>query len=375
MAEQEVFLKAMRVFETPEEFYEEAKLMLTDAEIRYIALAGKETLSPAQMTALIVKNGLSDDPEGMIRAMYAKAITEKIIPGFVNPVYGLFGNPVGEDFDFYKVEREVTPEENARASYRVTNFYTRLPYFAQFEPDAYAPIPKARKQALNEWDLIEYMHDYENVIRSKMDGYEEKMHQNDWLSLDEAMAVLEKNRDFIYLIPCNCKMMVYDHDKLREVCVRFYGGPNTEYDRGHGRRITLEEAKELVLKFRASGLMQCGEGYSMCNCDSQCCFPIEVSRRMGARGIFPRANWKTSFDPEKCVRCGKCTRVCNFDAVRFGWNNTISFDADRCWGCTLCASACPTGALTVAPIEHHFKNTDAEGNLTPIRAGDGSLLF
>lgn len=359
-----VFEKAMEVFETPQEFWEEAKLMLTEPELSYIALAGRQVLSQDEMKKLITEHGLSDQPEEMIRSLYHRAIIEKQIPGFVDPVRGLFGNPVGEDFDFNQVQRTVDEESNRKASYRVTNFYTRLPYFAQFEPEQYAPIPKKKKQALNEWDLQNYQKDYEAVILSKMDGYEEKMHQNDWLNLEEAMAVLEKNQDFIYLIPCNCKRMVYDHDKLDEVCVRFYGGPNTEFDRGHGRRITLEEAKELVLKYRKSGLMQCGEGYSMCNCDSQCCFPIEVSRRMGARLTFPRSNWKTFYNPAQCIQCGKCTKVCNFDAFHFGWNNRIEFDEERCWGCTICSSACPSGAITLQKIHHKFKNSDEEGNIT-----------
>ena len=63
-----VFEKAMEVFETPQEFWEEAKLMLTEPELSYIALAGRQVLSQDEMKKLITEHGLSDQPEEMIRS-------------------------------------------------------------------------------------------------------------------------------------------------------------------------------------------------------------------------------------------------------------------------------------------------------------------
>jgi len=371
-----MFNKAMEIFDTPKEFYEEARLMLTDEEIRYIVLAGKEPHTQEEIRALILDNGISSEPEAFLQNMYKRAIVEKVVPEFKSPMRALFGNPdAAALLPFEEIKRDGVDEEiNRIALYKVTDFYTRYPYFAQFELEKYAPISQEKKDAMNEWDLQVYMDMYKDVILTKMDGYEEKMHQNDWLSLDEAMEVLEKNKDFIYIIPCNCKCMDYPRYQGRlEVCVRFYAGINTEYDRGHGRRISLEEAKELVRQFNKEGLMQCGEGYSMCNCDGQCCYPVKVAQIMGAERVFPRSNWITHWDADKCIHCGKCARICNFQAFTKGEDGKVSFDESKCFGCTICSSNCPTGAITLEKIEHHFKNY--EGDESGLVRGNENLLF
>lgn len=51
-------------------------------------------------------------------------------------------------------------------------------------------------------------------------------------------------------------------------------------------------------------------------------------------------------DPERCVRCGNCTR-CGYLAVHLGAGGLPSFDPSRCVGCSLCVQACFTGALAM----------------------------
>jgi Pyruvate/2-oxoacid:ferredoxin oxidoreductase delta subunit len=180
-----------------------------------------------------------------------------------------------------------------------------------------------------------------------MAGIEETMHQNDLLSLDEAMQILEKNREFIYVLPCNCKMMMYYHDWPSNVCIRFRSGPNTEYDRGYGTLLTLEEAKDLVRDCNRRGLMQVGEGYSMCNCEGQACYPIEMARRLQTKLVFPKSHYRILWHEEKCIHCGKCTKICNFQAFLWDDDKKIHFDETKCWGCTICASNCPKKAITL----------------------------
>jgi Pyruvate/2-oxoacid:ferredoxin oxidoreductase delta subunit len=340
-----VFEKAMKFFDVPPSFYEEARLMLTDAEIAFIAAAGRESYSVGQLTDLITENNISGDPKAFIQKTYNRAVTRKVVPGREDPNPALYGNV---DVPFESIARIATDDENRNALFAVTDFYTRYPYFAQFEPEKYAPVSKEKKDAMNEWDLQVYMKSYSGILRNKIAGIEEKMHQNDLLSLDEALKVLEKNKDFIYVVPCNCKMMVYHHNWPAEVCVRFYGGINTEYDRGYGRRISLEEAKNLVRDCNRRGLMQVGEGFSMCNCEGETCYPVEMARRLKTRLIYPKSNYRTVWNENNCVNCGKCTKICNFHAFSFNQEKKVRFDETKCWGCTVCSYNCPKKAITLA---------------------------
>ncbi len=55
--------------------------------------------------------------------------------------------------------------------------------------------------------------------------------------------------------------------------------------------------------------------------------------------------------PEKCIGCGKCEEVCNFDAVRFNGpandvvEKTYTIDPISCEGCGVCVHFCPVDAI------------------------------
>lgn len=54
---------------------------------------------------------------------------------------------------------------------------------------------------------------------------------------------------------------------------------------------------------------------------------------------------------EKCIGCGKCEEVCNFDAVRFNGpandvaEKTYTIDPIACEGCAVCVHFCPVDAI------------------------------
>jgi ferredoxin len=51
-------------------------------------------------------------------------------------------------------------------------------------------------------------------------------------------------------------------------------------------------------------------------------------------------------DPEKCVGCGECFKVCIYDGLKLVKGK--SFHTDKCTACGRCEVVCPNGAISTA---------------------------
>ena len=65
-----------------------------------------------------------------------------------------------------------------------------------------------------------------------------------------------------------------------------------------------------------------------------------------------------------CIGCMKCTKVCNFDAIRVE-ENLARIDVEKCKSCGLCAVECPTGAINSFRKLPKKKAAPAAPKLTP----------
>lgn len=85
-----------------------------------------------------------------------------------------------------------------------------------------------------------------------------------------------------------------------------------------------------------------------------------VERLLQGKTLIPvdTSNPAFDFDPNKCILCGKCVRVCKeiagigaIDFAQRGYQSRVSTFAGKAWGDTICQSCgecverCPTGAL------------------------------
>lgn len=52
-----------------------------------------------------------------------------------------------------------------------------------------------------------------------------------------------------------------------------------------------------------------------------------------------------SVDPDRCVACGQCTDICQWNAVKQN-NTAVAIDPDACEGCGACLQVCPAGAIS-----------------------------
>ena len=319
--------EALDIFQTPVMFRNEAQMMLSQQEMEMILLMGGEKAYYVEELKELLAP-ISQFPQTLIDSAYCRAVLKKV------------------------------RDEEGGLMYQVTSFYTRYPYFAQFEPLDYQRIPRDRRVMMNDWDYEVYASYYRDVIRLKKEDYDVIMHDTDFMTLEQAIDAI-KDKEELYLVPCNCKYMMDVTDRPRDCCVHVGNHDNSEQDRGHGMRVTAEYMVQKLKEFRSRGLMQNGcpehEGGGFCNCDGASCYPIRMCKELGSRGHAPRAYWTIHWDAEKCISCGKCAKICNFFAFTTDRDGKIAFHPDKCWGCTICVDNCPKGAITRTPIEWHLK--------------------
>lgn len=77
--------------------------------------------------------------------------------------------------------------------------------------------------------------------------------------------------------------------------------------------------------FKVSELMEYGEGWK------------SVKRKLAGLPVARKIN-------DKCVKCGKCAKVCPYNAV-FEGDNQYEINAEICVGIGPCAAMCPVGAI------------------------------
>ena len=94
-------------------------------------------------------------------------------------------------------------------------------------------------------------------------------------------------------------------------------------------------------------------------------------------------NEKAYLNEEKCLSCGKCKDVCNFDSIN--WNkekNQPEFSYMKCEGCGACELVCPYNAIELKQIENaeilmglsKYGFTVISGQLKMGESGSGKVI-
>ncbi|HPQ37184.1 MAG TPA: ATP-binding protein [Synergistaceae bacterium] len=79
-----------------------------------------------------------------------------------------------------------------------------------------------------------------------------------------------------------------------------------------------------------------------------------------------------SIDNSRCMGCGKCYRLCRFDAIR-AEDGEFSVDPLACEGCGVCYDHCPVGAISFDPrlCGDLYVSSTSYGPLVHARLGAG----
>lgn len=85
----------------------------------------------------------------------------------------------------------------------------------------------------------------------------------------------------------------------------------------------------------------------LCNCDRSDCMAMKATVTHDFPVMF-RAEYVAGIDPETCIGCRQCMKVCQFGAIAFSAAEKKSVvDSRRCYGCGICRAACSKESISL----------------------------
>jgi Pyruvate/2-oxoacid:ferredoxin oxidoreductase delta subunit len=171
--------------------------------------------------------------------------------------------------------------------------------------------------------------------------------------------MLEKsinNARVISVADCVCrkeaKLLDDGCDHPIETCLSF--GVAAEYyiENGMGRKITADEAIQIIKEADESGLVHAGANSkhlsNICNCCPCCCVSMKGMTQFGQdKRKFMNALFESIINEKLCISCGNCVERCPVKALTL--EDTAIVDRDLCLGCGLCVSVCSEEAISMKP--------------------------
>ncbi|MDO5734629.1 MAG: FAD-dependent oxidoreductase [Eubacteriales bacterium] len=147
-------------------------------------------------------------------------------------------------------------------------------------------------------------------------------------SFEELSHYLEQEESFS-VSDCSCRTvretMGEGCGHLKEdMCIQLGYAAEFYIRTGRGRRITREEAFEILKKAEENGLMHeipnldgAGKTHAICNCCGCGCLALR-NANMFRNPDFVRSNYTARVEAENCVACGECVENCPVNAIRLG---------------------------------------------------------
>lgn len=141
------------------------------------------------------------------------------------------------------------------------------------------------------------------------------------------------------------------HGMPLDVCMQFGLGAQFAIERLSGRKVTKEEAREVLNRSEEAGLIHMSMNTAedvgfICNCDRWHCVSVKQALSKPKPALYFYSGFEPCFDTERCVVCGTCLERCPAEALSLvGEEGPPRVDLDRCFGCAVCATGCPSEAI------------------------------
>ncbi len=147
-------------------------------------------------------------------------------------------------------------------------------------------------------------------------------------SYEEVSRYLNENEVFS-VSDCSCRtvreIMGEGCGHLKEdMCIQMGHAAEYYIRTGRGRRITREEAFDILRRAEENGLVHQipntdgpGKTHAICNCCGCSCLSLRTAE-MFLNPDMVRSNYVSKIDKTKCVGCGECVEACQVNALKLG---------------------------------------------------------
>jgi Pyruvate/2-oxoacid:ferredoxin oxidoreductase delta subunit len=172
------------------------------------------------------------------------------------------------------------------------------------------------------------------------------------LPIDVISEMIRGDAENIAVADCYCRrarrLLGKGCDHELQTCLVFNKAAEALVEYGTARRISYEEAMEIIWRAEEAGLVHnvdnCeGEIGSICNCCS-CCSILLTSWQRGYTNADSPSRYRVVHENERCDLCEVCLDRCPSGARSLDAGARIVTDEARCLGCGLCVTACAGGA-------------------------------
>jgi len=174
------------------------------------------------------------------------------------------------------------------------------------------------------------------------------------LAYEDAAQIVDR-ASVIAVTNCPCRMIMRKCDKPIDVCLQINRGAEYAIKRGTGRKIDVEEAKNILRRAEEAGLVHLTEnkaalGTVICNCCSCCCIGLPYMKNPATSSMLVPSRYQAVIDCGLCTGCGSCVADCPMDAISLNASNVAEVNADSCIGCGVCTHVCPMDAVLLRVV-------------------------
>ncbi len=173
---------------------------------------------------------------------------------------------------------------------------------------------------------------------------------------DQVQTYIEKH-DLIAVSTCYCRHAAAlrgedTHGMPNDVCMNFGMGAQFAIERLNARKLTKEEAREVLERSETAGLIHMSTNMTddigfICNCDRWHCVAVTRALAKPKPALYFNSGFEPRFDADRCVACETCIGRCPAEALQMGPEDVPVVDLDRCFGCAVCATGCPSEAISM----------------------------